>query len=217
MAHIRKPLAVAVVLNTAVFVLELPAGIRAHSLSLVMDAVHNFSDEFALICLLCAYSTSLRMSRGLQRASNVLNSLGLVAIGGLVIWQSIDRLAHPRPVVGWLPVVAGLLAAAGNWGIARVLRPWEAHNAAIRLAYVHNLGDTYVSLAPVAAGVLVGLTHRTFFDPILAIAVGIWILGSTIVELRGAANELLWPEQAVCPHDEPGHAHAGGRALEAQP
>jgi len=202
MAHIRKPLAWAVALNTAVFALELPAGIRAHSLSLVMDAVHNFSDEFALVCLLCAYSTSLRMSRGLQRTSNVLNSAGLVAIGGVVIWQSIERLARPRPIIGWLPIVAGLLAAAGNWGIARVLRPWEAKSAAIRLAYVHNLGDTYVSLAPVAAGFLVSLTHRDLFDPLIAILVGLWILGSTIVELRRAADKLLWPEQAVCPHDE---------------
>lgn len=217
MAHIRKPLALAVALNTAVFALELPAGIRAHSLSLVMDAVHNFSDEFALICLLCAYSTSLRMSRGLQRASNVLNSLGLVAIGGLVIWQSIERLAHPRPIVGWLSAAAGLLAAAGNWGIAKVLRPWEAKNAAIRLAYVHNLGDTFVSFAPVAAGLLVSLTRKDFFDPTLAIVVGIWILLSTIVELRRAANELTWPEQAVCPHDEPGHDAAAGRPLEARP
>lgn len=202
MAHIRKPLALAVALNTAVFALELPAGIRANSLSLVMDAVHNFSDELALVCLFCAYSTSLRMSRGLQRMSNVLNSLGLVAIGGLVVWQSIERLGHPRPVTGWLPVVAGLLAAAGNWGVARALRPWTAKNAAVRLAYVHNLGDAYVSLAPVAAGLLVSLSHRALFDPLVAIFLGLWILGSTLVEIRRAADDLLWPELAVCPHDE---------------
>jgi len=194
----------------------MPAGIRAHSLSLVMDAVHNLSDELALVCLFCAYSTSLLMSRRLQRVSNVLNSLGLVAIGGLVVWQSIERLAHPRPVVGWLPIVAGLLAAAANWGVARALRPWMANSAAIRLAYVHNLGDTYVSLAPVASGLLVSLSHRSFFDPLAAILVGLWILSSTIVELRRAADDLLWPEQAVCPHDEWGKARPGGRRLEAQ-
>jgi Co/Zn/Cd efflux system component len=48
MSQIRKPLALALSLNSAVFALELVGGMRAHSLSLIMDAVHNLSDELAL-------------------------------------------------------------------------------------------------------------------------------------------------------------------------
>jgi len=61
--HIRKPLAAAVALNTVVFGSEAVAGLRAGSLSLLMDAVHNLSDELALVCLLLAYSLSLYLSR----------------------------------------------------------------------------------------------------------------------------------------------------------
>jgi len=47
MAHYRKPLVAAVALNSAIFVVEAVAGFQAQSLSLVMDSIHNLSDEMA--------------------------------------------------------------------------------------------------------------------------------------------------------------------------
>ena len=41
MAHIHKPLVVAVGLNTAIFAAEAAGGVRAQSLSLLGDAAHN--------------------------------------------------------------------------------------------------------------------------------------------------------------------------------
>jgi Co/Zn/Cd efflux system component len=103
MAHIRKPLGLAVVLNTALFAVEVLGGLRSDSLALLMDGVHNFSDELALIFLWLAYLLAVSMSRGFQRTANVLNSLGLIAISAVLIWQAIDRVLHPRVVIGWLP------------------------------------------------------------------------------------------------------------------
>jgi cobalt-zinc-cadmium efflux system protein len=202
MAHIRKPLAAAVALNTAVFATEAVAGVRAGSLSLLMDAVHNFSDELALICLLAAYVFTVSLSRGLQQVASLLNSLGLITVSALLVWQSVDRLIHPLPVTGWLPVTVGAAAAVGNWGVARILRKLQHQNAAIRLAYLHNVGDIYVSLAPILAGLLVSVTGRAAFDPLVALGVAIWLISSTAVELRRSGEDLLWPESAECPHDE---------------
>jgi cobalt-zinc-cadmium efflux system protein len=202
MAHIRRPLGVAVALNTAVFVAETIGGLRAQSLSLLMDAVHNFSDELALVCLFLAYVLAARLSRGLQRSANLFNSIGLVAISAVVVWQALDRFQHPHLVVGWLPVTVGLLAAIGNWGVARVLRTWQIHNAAIRLAYLHNLGDMYISLAPVVAGILVTVSDESVFDPLIALSVAVWMISSTVREVARSSEVLLWPEDARCPHEE---------------
>lgn len=49
MAHYRKALAAATVLNMAISAVEAVAGFEAHSLSFMMDAIHNLSDEMALI------------------------------------------------------------------------------------------------------------------------------------------------------------------------
>ena len=76
-----------------------------------------------------------------------------------------------------MPVIVGLTAADANYGVARALRRSAAEDAAIRLPYVHNLGDTLVSLAPVVAGALT-LASGSFL----------------------ADQEVVWPENVTCGH-----------------
>ena len=61
-------------------------------------------------------------------------------------------------------------------------------------ANLHNLGDVWVSLAPVAAGVMVALTGRNEADSLIALGVGFWLAISTIREVRTSGGELLWPQ-----------------------
>jgi cobalt-zinc-cadmium efflux system protein len=200
MAHYRKPLAAAVALNSAIFVVEAIAGFQADSLSLIMDSIHNLSDEMALIFLYLAFVLPQGVSRHLLRSANVFNSVGLVGISGLLLWQAVERILHPTPVAGSVAIVVGLAAAAANWGVARLLLAPSRNNAAIRLAYIHNVGDVYVSLAPVAAGVLVTLTGYSVFDPVIAGGIAVWIIVSTAREVFGSHEELIWPEKIVCGH-----------------
>jgi cobalt-zinc-cadmium efflux system protein len=100
MAHYRKAVAAAVALNTGIFVVEAVAGFRAHSLSLLMDSVHNLSDEMALVFIYLAFILSKGVSRNLLRSANIFNSVGLIVVSGVLLWQSVGRLLHPAPVVG---------------------------------------------------------------------------------------------------------------------
>jgi len=202
MAHYRKPLAAAAALNTAIFVVEAIAGFQVDSLSLLMDSVHNLSDEMALVLLYLAFILPHGVSRHLLRSANVFNSVGLVLVSGLLLWQAVERMLHPVPVVGSVAVIVGLLAAAANWGVARLLLAPSRNNAAIRLAYIHNIGDVYVSLAPVAAGLLVSVTGYSIFDPLIAAGIAMWIIVSTMREVFGSSEELIWPEKIVCGHSD---------------
>jgi Co/Zn/Cd efflux system component len=47
MAHHQKAVAAATALNTGIFLVERIAGYQSGSLSLIMDSIHNFSDELA--------------------------------------------------------------------------------------------------------------------------------------------------------------------------
>ena len=201
MAHVRKPLIAATALNTGIVLTEAIAGYQANSLSLLMDSVHNLSDELALVCLCLAYGLPVHLSRPLQRSANLLNSVGLITISGLLMWQAMARLLSPPAVVGAVPVVVGVLTALGNGGVACLLREVRDHNPAIRLAYLHNLGDIYVSLAPVAAGLLVTVSGQSLFDPLIALLVALWLIATTVQDIRRAGEALLWPEDAVCGHD----------------
>jgi cobalt-zinc-cadmium efflux system protein len=202
MAHRRRPLALALGLNSAVLVVEIVGGVQANSLSLIVDGIHNVSDEAALAFLVLAYTLRTGLSSRLLRTANLFNSLGLLAISVFLVWRVIERLSEPAPVLGVVPVVAGLLGALGNWGVARVLKVPSRDDVAIRLAYVHNLGDTLLSLAPVLAGCLVLLTGRSFFDPAIALGIALVIVVTAVRSIAPAHQELLWPATVVCGHGD---------------
>ena len=200
MAHRRKPLVTALALNTVALVAEVGAGIPAKSLSLVMDGVHNVSDEVALAFLVLAYTLRVGLSGRFLRSANLFNSVGLLAISAVLVWQVFERLTHPEAVVGIVPVVVGLIAAAANWGVARALRQPATEDAAIRLAYVHNLGDTLVSLAPVVAGALTLASGSPAVDPLVALVIAVAIIVPTVRTIAGSHADLVWPQNVVCAH-----------------
>jgi Co/Zn/Cd efflux system component len=202
MSHYRKPLAAAAILNTGIVAAEAIAGYQADSLSLIMDSIHNLSDELALVFLYLAFVLSRGISRNLLRSANLFNSVGLVLVSGLLLWQVIERLLNPTPTAGLVAIVIGLMAAAANWGVARLLLEPGRDNAAIRLAYIHNMGDVYVSLAPVAAGLLVSITGLSLFDPLVAGGIALWFIASTVKEVVQSHEELIWPEKIACGHPE---------------
>lgn len=205
--HHRKNMGAAVALNTTIFAVEMSAGVAAQSLSLIMDSVHNLSDELALVALWLAFFVSRGPSRTLLRSANILNSVGLIGVSAVLLWQAAERFLHPVPINGAVPIAIGLLAALANWAVARLLRAPSEHNAAVRLAYIHNLGDVWVSLAPVVAGALLVTTGYSIFDPIIAGAVALWIIITTGKEVLQSHDELIWPDRIVCDH--PDHQRSG--------
>lgn len=204
MAHHRRLVAGALAVNTAIVLVEVGAGLASNSLSLVMDGLHNLSDELALVFLYLAYSASGAVSRNLLRAANILNTGGLIIMSGLMIVYSAFRMVDPQPVIGWVPALVGLAAAAANGVVAKLLHAPSRGHPAARLAYLHNLGDAYVSLAPAAAGALIILLDLPVIDPLLALLVGLWILAGTVRELGQAPADLLWPGRIAC-GDADGH------------
>ena len=202
MAHHRRALAAAVAVNTAIVAVELSAGTAANSVALLMDGVHNLSDEAALVLLYLAFLLPHGVSRNLVRSANVFNSLGLLVASAILLWQSVERLLHPAPVAAGVPIVVGLAAAAANLAVARLLRPASGSSAAVRLAYLHNLGDAATSLAPVVAGALVAISGMFVFDALAACGVAVWIVASTLREVATSREELLWPGKMDCGHDD---------------
>ena len=89
------------------------------------------------------------------------------------------------PIDGTVPIIVGLSAAAANWIVARLLLKPARNNAAIRLAYIHNMGDVWVSLAPVGAG-------YAFFDPLIAGGVAVWFIASAGREVFQSHEEASW-------------------------
>jgi len=200
MSHRRPPLMRALQLNTVVLVVEIAAGVGSNSFSLIMDGIHNLSDEVALVLLVLVYSLRTGLSGKLLRYANLFNSVGLLVISVFLILRVVERLSHPVEVFGLVPIVAGLIGALANWGVARVLREPSKEDIAIRLAYVHNLSDTLVSLIPVGAGVLIFVSGSFLFDSLFALLIAAVVVITTLRAVVGSHEELLWPENVSCGH-----------------
>lgn len=171
-------LALAVFANLCVCLGELALGWQANSLAVVVDAVHNSADEVALVCLLIACRHAHR-APALRRFANLLNTLGIAVIAASIAALAVHRMFDAPAVVGELTIAAGLVAALGNTAVALALRKAAQGDAAIRLAYLHNVGDVALCLATAGAGAAILLTGRFWIDAVLAFAVAGGLLYTT--------------------------------------
>jgi hypothetical protein len=82
MAHHQRAVRSAVLLNAGIFGVELIAGWQASSLSLIMDGIHNFSDQLAMVAIWLA-SSSLEGHREhccVARTSSIRSALSPSAV-----------------------------------------------------------------------------------------------------------------------------------------
>ncbi|MEO6258918.1 MAG: cation diffusion facilitator family transporter, partial [Thermoanaerobaculia bacterium] len=103
---VSRKLIIASCLTLSFVVIELTVGLRAHSLALIGDAFHNFTDTLALLLALFAIRLERRpatsaKSYGYQRAGVLaafINAGVLVALTIFLFIESANRLRHPSAV-----------------------------------------------------------------------------------------------------------------------
>ena len=185
---------------TAVFVaVELTVGIRANSLGLIGDALHNITDTLALLLALFAVRLERRpatsaKSYGWHRAGVLAAFINAAALAAFTIFLFVEALARLRTPASVNSTAMLITAAAGlvlNGAITLWLRGHGQQNLNIRSAVLHMLGDAIASAGIIAAALLIRTTGALFWDPAVSIAIGILILWSSWGILREAINLLL--------------------------
>ena len=185
---------------TAAFVVgEAIAGYFAHSLALLSDAGHNFSDALALVfswygIWMAQKPSTAKRTFGHHRVgilAALVNSVSLVVIALLIFGEAVSRLRHPEPVRSTPMIVVALVAVLMNTLISLWLRRAARRDLNVRSAYLHMLGDAVSAAGVVAAGVVVAFTGATIADPLVSILIGLLILWSSWSVLKESVNVLL--------------------------
>ena len=185
---------------TAAFVVgEAIAGYFAHSLALLSDAGHNFSDALALVfswygIWMAQKPSTAKRTFGHHRVgilTALVNSVSLVVIALLIFWEAIARLRHPEPVRSTPMIIVALVAVLVNTLISLWLRGAARSDLNVRSAYLHMLGDAVSAAGVVAAGVVVAFTGTSIADPLVSILIGLLILWSSWSILKESVNVLL--------------------------
>ena len=176
-------LLVTMLLNFAITLVEAVGGVLSGSLSLISDALHNFSDGISIVVSYVA----LRLSRrprsdqytfGLKRAqilAAILNAGVLLAICIYLVREAIGKLSHPQAIDGEL-----MLVVAGIGLIANLIGTWLLHRGAkanlnIRSAYLHLLSDAVSSVAVILGALAILFFDLYWVDPVLSLLIAIYV------------------------------------------
>lgn len=196
-----------VLLTLGFAVVEAVGGWMTHSLALLGDAGHMFSDSAALALAWFASwiahkPPTKRHTYGLARVE-VLVALfnGLLMLGIIfgIVHEAINRLSNPHPVAGGQVMLIALMGLLVNVVVAWMLHHSEK-NINSRAAMLHVLGDLLGSVAALAAGAVIYLTGWMPIDAILSMFIAVLLLASTFNLLREAVHVLM---EGVPAHIDP--------------
>lgn len=202
--YVRR-LAVAFGILFAFFLLEAVVGFYVDSLALLSDAGHMLTDVLgvgmALAAILAARRPAVgRRTFGLYRMevlAALANAVLLFGVAGYILYEAIGRFQDPPQVAGVPVMLTALAGLVANLAVFAMLRQGAKESLNVRGAYLEVLADTIGSFGVLVGGILTWVFGWYLVDPLVAIAVGLFVLPRTYKLARQALRILVQqaPEQ----------------------
>ena len=179
-----QKLLISIVLNILITVAQVIGGIISGSLSLLSDALHNFSDVISLIVSYIAsrlsqQKASINRTFGYKRAEILaafINASTLIVVAILLIIEAVKRFKHPEPVASDLVIWLSLIAIIGNGLSVLLLRKDSRNNINMRSAYLHLLTDMLASVAVLIGGLLMKYYQIFLVDSLLTLLIALYLI-----------------------------------------
>uniref|UniRef100_A0A7C6EMI6 Cation transporter n=1 Tax=candidate division WOR-3 bacterium TaxID=2052148 RepID=A0A7C6EMI6_UNCW3 len=186
-------------LNFFITIAEVLGGLFANSLSLISDALHNFSDSIAILISYIALRLSRRKSTiqktfGFKRAeilAALFNASVLIIIIFFLFKEAFIRIFHPHKIDSLLMMVVAIVGLVANIIGVFLLKKDAHHNLNIKSAYLHLIADSLSSIAVVIGSILIKFFNIYIIDPILTIIIGLYILRESYFIVRDTVNILM--------------------------
>jgi cation diffusion facilitator family transporter len=201
-ARYRRILWIALTINAAMFLVEIVAGVRSGSLSLLADAIDfagdalNYGVSIAVLSAALAWRARAAMVKAVS-----MGGFGLVVLGQ-AIWHMWAGDVPDGTTMGLI----GTVALLANVAVAWMLYAYREGDANMRSVWLCSRNDAIGNIAVMLAGLGVLGTGSRWPDLLVAAGMASLALQSAWLVWRQARNELAHPEQAA-DHDDHGHAH----------
>ena len=185
--------------NGLLTIAQIVGGILSGSLSLIADALHNFSDMAALVIAFAARKIARRpadahMTFGYGRIEIVaalINYTTLIIVGVYLIYEGAMRMIHPPEIQGWIIVIIGGVALVIDALTAMLTWSMQKESVNIRALFLHNLSDAFASIAVIIGGSLILLYDMRWVDPAITIGIALYILYLAFSEIGGPIRTLM--------------------------
>jgi cobalt-zinc-cadmium efflux system protein len=194
-----KNLLVSILLNSGITLAQAIGGFISGSLSLLSDALHNFTDVISLIISYVAHifskkKASLHKTFGYKRAEIIaafVNASTLMVISVLLIIEAVKRFFEPQEIQAGLVIWLSIVAIAGNGFSVLLLKKDSGRNMNMRSAYLHLLTDMMASVAVLVGGLLMKYFGWFWIDPLLTLAIAIYLIIVGFDLLKSSFNVLM--------------------------
>jgi cobalt-zinc-cadmium efflux system protein len=194
-----RRLAIALGLTTTFLVVELIGAFVFDSLALLSDAAHMFTDSAALAIALAAVKIGQRPPddqrtfgyRRFEILAAAINAVLLFAVAGYVLIEGIGRFFAPKPVESLGMLIVATVGLIVNLIAMRILAGGKEDSLNVKGAYLEVWADMLGSLGVIGAAIAIYFTELNWIDPIVAIAIGLWVLPRTWALLRDTTHILL--------------------------
>lgn len=177
-------LLLSILLNIGITVAQAIGGVISGSLSLLSDALHNFSDVLSLIVSYIAdrYSkkdASVTKTFGYKRAEIIaafVNSATLIIVAVYLIYEAILRFMDPHTIESGLVIWLAILGIIFNGFSVLLLFKDSKSNMNMRSAYLHLLTDMAASVAVLIGGLLMKYFEWFWVDSLLTVLIALYLL-----------------------------------------
>ena len=169
-------------------IIELFGGMFTHSLALLSDAWHMFSDVFALgLAWLASYLSAkpgthkhVNGQSHAEIAAAAVNAILMLVVVAYIVYEALQRFDNPHPVTSGYVMLIAFAGLVVNIIVAKMLHSDHAHDHNKRAAYLHVMGDLLGSVAALAAGIVIYFTGWLQIDPLLSLFISLLILIVTL-------------------------------------
>lgn len=194
-----RNLVVSILLNLVITVAQVIGGLVSGSLSLLSDALHNFSDVLSLIVsyianLLSKREASTNKTFGYKRAEIIaafVNAAALIVVALILIKEAAERFLHTRPIESDLVIWLSLLGIAANGFSVLLLRKAADSNMNMKSAYLHLLTDMLASVAVLIGGLLMKFYQLYWVDALLTLVIALYLIFMGYDLLKDATRVLM--------------------------
>ncbi|MEX0275751.1 MAG: cation diffusion facilitator family transporter [Flavobacteriaceae bacterium] len=201
--HKGRNLGISILLNILITLAQVVGGLISGSLSLLSDALHNFSDVLSLVISYVAQKlarrkASIKKTFGYKRAEIMaafVNAATLILVALVLIKEAVERFLEPEVVTSNWVIWLSLLAIAGNGFSVLLLKKDAHHNMNMKSAYLHLLTDMMASVAVLVGGLLMKFFQWYWVDPALTLAIAVYLIfmGYALLKESGQVLMLFTP------------------------
>jgi len=194
-----KMLGWALALTSTYLIAKVIGGFVFNSLALLSDGAHMLTDVAALVIARLAIKMGRKAPddkrtfgyRRFEILAAAFSAVLLFFIAIYVFFEAIKRFNEPQEIQSWGMLTVAAVGLAVNLVSMRILTAGKEANFNVKGAYLEVWADMIGSVGVILGALVIKFTGWTFVDPIVAVAIGLWVLPRTWILLRDTTKLLL--------------------------